>query len=66
LQEAKRLGFESVYLVTSDVQKAAMKLYEKLGFKKLGEIRINDGITAFIPESFHGVRRIEYMYQIPK
>ena len=51
---------------TADVQKAAVRLYEKMGFDKLGEIRVDDGIAAFIPEFVHGIRRIEYLYCIKK
>ena len=52
--------------MTSDVQKAAMKLYENLGFRKIGEIRVNDGIAGYLPDFFHGVRRVEYLYEITK
>ena len=52
--------------MTSDVQKAAMKLYEKIGFRKLGKIRVDAGIAGYVPEFFHGVRRVEYLYEITK
>jgi putative acetyltransferase len=35
LQEARKIGFEICYLETFNTMKAAMKLYEKNGFKKI-------------------------------
>ena len=66
IQEAEKLGFEEVKLVTSDVQKSAIRLYEKIGFQKVRDISIDDGLAYFLPQFIHGMKRIEYVYKINK
>ena len=43
-----------------------MRLYQKIGFKKVREIQIDDGLAYFIPQFIHGIKRIEYVYKINK
>ena len=36
IEESRKSGFKKVYLETSDPQKAAVRLYERIGFKNIG------------------------------
>ena len=64
--EARRSGFERVQLETTNTQKVAMKLYEKIGFVKIGEGGIEHVIGPYIPPPLHGIRLVKYQFQIQK
>ena len=48
----------------SDTQRVAAGLYEKFGFKKIGEGTLCHVIGPYIPTCFHGAYVVKYIYQI--
>ena len=65
IAEVTKSGFKWIYLDTTDPQKDAVKLYEKMGFKKTEECGIiHHGIGLTIPNCFHGVSVNKYLYKI--
>lgn len=44
-EEAKKLGYSSIYLETTSAQKSAIRLYLRSGFKEIGV----DGADAYLP-----------------
>jgi hypothetical protein len=43
-----------------------MKLYEKIGFKKVEEFGIQEGVAKHFPEFLHGLYLVKYSYKIGK
>jgi L-amino acid N-acyltransferase YncA len=63
--ESKRLGFIWIYLDTSDAQQDAVRLYQKIGFKNIGETGdISDVIGPYIPSDLHGVKVVKFLLKI--
>ncbi len=43
-----------------------MKLYEKIGFKKIEQFGIQEGVAVHLPEFIHGLYLIKYSFKIAK
>lgn len=64
IEDVSKNGFNWVYLEMSDTQRVAAGLYEKFGFKKIGEGTLCHVIGPYIPTCFHGAYVVKYIYQI--
>ena len=64
IEESRKSGFKKVYLETSDPQKAAVRLYERIGFKNIGTDGIGHVIGPYIPSCVHGVHVVKFIYVI--
>ena len=64
IEESRKSGFKKVYLETSDPQKAAVRLYERIGFKNIGTDGIGHVIGPYIPSFVHGVHVVKFIYVI--
>jgi hypothetical protein len=63
--ESKRLGFSWVYLETTDAQQDAVRLYQKIGFKKVGETGdISQVIGPYVPNDLHGLKVVKFIFKI--
>ena len=64
IEETRRSGFKQIYLETTDAQKAARQLYEKFGFRKIGEIGLMFMRNSFISSDLHGLVVCQYLFSI--
>ena len=64
LEEARKSGFKKVYLETADAQRAAIRLYQRVGFENIGTDDIDDVIGPYIPSCLHGVYFVKMIYNI--
>ncbi len=62
--EARKVGFKQIYLETTDAQKDARRLYEKVGFVKIGECGLVHTKNATFLKHFHGLFVCKYLYNI--
>ena len=62
--EARKSGFKQVFLETTDAQKDARRLYEKVGFVKIGESGLVHMKNATFLKHFHGLFVCKYIYNI--
>lgn len=65
-QEAKRKGFDNVYLETSSAQKSAIRLYDRVGFKKVGVEDAGNYLPFYLPFFIHSISILKFLYPIPK
>ena len=66
IEEATNGRFKQIYLETTDAQKAARKLYEKIGFRKVGEGELAHLNLNYIPLCLHGLYVCKYVYNISR
>jgi ribosomal protein S18 acetylase RimI-like enzyme len=64
ISKSRQLGYGSIYLATGQVRKNAMRLYEKVGFKLIGEFSGKISFFVPIPPSFHGIAIREYFINL--
>ena len=64
ISRSRQLGYGSIYLATGQVRKTAMRLYERVGFKLIGEYSGKISFFIPVPSSFHGIAVREYLYNI--
>jgi N-acetylglutamate synthase-like GNAT family acetyltransferase len=64
ISEARKFGFKQVYLETTDAQKDARRLYQKIGFVKIGESGLVHLKNATFFKHFHGLYVCKYLYNI--
>jgi ribosomal protein S18 acetylase RimI-like enzyme len=62
--EAANQRFKQIYLETTDAQKDARRLYEKIGFTKVGEGGLFHLKNNYIPSCVHGLFVCKYSYII--
>ena len=65
VDRAKELGYDQVYLETSDIHKSAICIYEKFGFQLQGSFAPQlDFMNLSVPQCFHGIKIRTYLYKI--
>jgi len=64
---AAEAGYGGVYLSTSDIHKTAIRIYERIGFRRMGLFHPDLELYGFsFPKIFHGIIIREYLYTIEK
>ena len=64
---AAEAGYGGVYLSTSDIHKTAIRIYERIGFRRIGSFSPDLKVYGFsFPQLFHGIIIREYLYTIKK
>ena len=64
IEESRNSGFKKIYLETSDAHKAAIRLYQRIGFKKIGTMGIEHVIGTYIPPCVHGIFAVQFIYNV--
>ena len=64
ISRSRHLGFGSIYLSTGEVRQDAIRLYQRLGFKLVGQNPGDVKLVFSMPSYFHGIVMNEYSFKI--